>query len=529
MRIKLFIFSVVLMLICSFIVTAQAQTEHSADDGHDHAAHAAPEPATCSEGHDHASEDHSGHGHEEEEIALSPQQQKVSGIQVQTAGPGNLNKSISLSGEVTLNSDSLVNHSSRASGIIVELNCSPGDYVRKGEVLAIIDSSELGQAKSEFYEIFNEVGCCAIDLQRFKNVAANATKLLNTLAKMPEISSLQKMQFGDMADYGAELLKAYAEYIINNKNFQRKSRLFKDKIVSENDYLISQNNYEKAMAEYFATRDNASFELKQKLLELERLMKVSEFKLRTAERKLQLLGLSHEEINRIRAHGAEIQATCTEPGCSDCSLNGKNHSLHTADTTFSQIAVKAGRSGTVTFREANLGEEVESNKTIFTVADTSNLWAILQASLKDSSLIKPGMEVTMQAPDGSITMGRVLLISPIVDEKTRTVAVRVALNNESRRWLPGSFITGKIKIAAENLAVLISRHAVQVIDGKSVVFVPTEHGYKVQEVKTGREDDSNVEIKSGLQAGQKYVNEGAFALKSVKITSTMDSHAGHGH
>ncbi len=529
----------ILALLATMIlmIAATAQEPQHSDNKHTHSSHQQQEVhdhKNCSHEHENqknpGEQDHGGHDHDgHDEIELNPKQLKLAEIKLEKAGSGSLDKSITLSGEVALNSDSLINHSSRASGIVIEIKCSAGDYVRKGDLLAIIDSAELGQAKSEFYEIFNEVGCCLIDLTRFRTVAANTNRLLAALDKMPEISSLQKLKFGDMSDYGAALLKSYAEYIISGKTFRRKEKLFKDQILSENDFLQAQNSYEKALAEYFATRDNARFEVKQKLLDLERLVKVSEFKLRTAERRLQLLGLSPDEINEIRAHGAAIQESCTDPDCRDCAANGKNHSHLNQDPDFSKVFIKAGRSGTVTFRDVNPGEEVESNKTIFTIADTSNLWAILQASLKDFSLIEPGMSATMEAPNSTITIGRVLLVSPVVDEKTRTVSVRVALNNEEKQWLPGSFLTGKISIAEENLAIVVNKNAVQQLNGKTVVFIPGEHGYRIQQVITGKQDDSKIEIKSGLTPGQKYVSEGAFALKSVKLTSTMDSHAGHGH
>ena len=523
--------SILIIATLSFFASATAQHNHEEhNDGHDHSSHS-PAPAK-------PVEDHSGHNHQEDghdghdahnEVILNQQQIEVAGIKTATAGPGSLDHIISLSGQINLNADTLINHVSRADGIVIELNVSEGDYVRKGEVMALIDSAELGQAKSEFYEIFNEVGCCAIDLQRFKIVSTNASKLLDALEKLPEISSLQNAKFGDMADYGAQLLKSYAQYSISKKNFQRKNRLFQSKIVSENDFLSAQNEYEKAMADFFASRDNARFELKQRLLDLERLMKVNEFKLRTAERRLQLLGLSFEEINKIREQGSKIQETCTDPNCKDCIPGSASHSRQAQDSTFSQIAIKAARSGTVTFRNLSLGEEVEKNRILFTVADTSNLWGIFQASLQDVSMIRQGMEVTIKSPDRFETIGRVLMISPVVDQKTRTISVRTALNNDSGRWLPGNFITGQIKIAADNLPVVINRSAIQTVNGETVVFVPNDHGFNMQEVETGREDGERVEIKSGLKAGQKYVSEGAFALKSVKITSTMDSHAGHGH
>lgn len=497
----------ILLFVYVFSFPASLQSQHDHDHGHDH-------------GHD------SCDGHDE--IVLNQQQLKVAAIKAATASSGSLDKKILLSGEIKLNSDTLVNHVSKAPGIVVELKAGIGDYVRKGDILAVIDSAELGQAKSEFYEIFNEVGCTLTDLQRFRDVAANTTRLLDLLEKTPQISDLQKTKFGDMSDYGAKLLQSYAEFIVSRKAFQRKDQLHKDKIVSENDFLSAQSTYEKAMAEYFSNRDNARFELKQKLLDLERLMKVNEFKLRTAERKLQLLGLSHAEITEIRAQGAKIQQDCTSPDCKDCALYPQNPA-HARDDGFSRVMVKAGRSGTVTFRDLSLGEEVEKNRILFTVADTSNLWAELKASITDYPLIKPGMPVTMQAPDGFQSIGKIILVKPTVDEKAQNVAVRVALNNETSRWLPGSFISGSISIAAENVPLLVQRNAVQIIDGNSVIFIPTQHGFSMKKVKTGREDAKHIEILEGLNAGEKYVVEGAFTLKSMKVTSTLDPHAGHGH
>ncbi|GAB4280713.1 MAG: hypothetical protein Kow0029_25460 [Candidatus Rifleibacteriota bacterium] len=530
--------STIILTILSFVLNisgmAAAQTHHNhethASCDQDHEGH---------EGHNHEHEAHSvsekdhdeheGHDHNHDLIMLSPEQLKYSGIKIETAGPGNILKEITLTGEVSLNQDTLIHHVSRAPGIIAHLYASVGDYVRKGDILAIVDSAELGQAKSEFYEIFNEVGCCNIDLKRFKEVAGNTGKLLAKLEQMPEIESLQKTHYGDMSDYGARLLKTYTEFMISSKTFQRKGNLYKEKIISENDYLAAQNAYEKALADYCAARDNSRFEIKQKLFDFEKLLKVNEFKLRSAERKLKLLGLSSEEIEEIRAHGAEIQNICVDPVCKECRINPNSSSWHETDNSFSQLAIKSARSGTVTYRDASLGEEVEKNKVLFTVADTSALWAILQAPARDYPLIKQGMEAIIQSADGIETYGRVILVNPVIDEKTRTVGVRVALNNDSGRWLPGSFVTGKIKIAADNLPVVIDRRAVQTIEGSNIVFVLAGKGFKAQKVKTGKEDSRNVEIISGLKAGDRYVSEGSFTLKSIKVTSGMDAHAGHNH
>jgi cobalt-zinc-cadmium efflux system membrane fusion protein len=502
-----------LLLLSPLTLQLGAQDDHS---GHDHAA-----TTTYNDGHDH--------GNEAGAIQLASEHADSYSIKIETAKTGSIKKEIQLSGEIKINENKLVHHVSRATGIISEINVSTGDYVRKNEVLAIIDSAELGQAKSEFYEIFNQVAISNAELRRFTTVAANTERLLDYLKEQPEIASLQKNKFGDMGDYGAELLKSYAELSISNKNFKRKERLFKDKIVSENDFLNAQNNFEKALANYAAARDNISFEIKQRLFDYEKSMKVYEFKLRTAERKLQLLGLTAKEINKIRTHGAEIQNTCLDPACPESGVSSGNHSHKINDNSFSQLQIKASRSGTVIFRNAGQGEEVEKNKILFSVADLSSLWAVLQVSARDYPLIRQGMEVTIQSADGMLSNGRVLLLYPVMEERTRSVGIRVSLNNDNGKWIPGSFVTGHIKIFAENLPVVVPRNAVQSVNGQKVVFIPASTGFNPVDVVTGKEDSENIEIRSGLHAGQKYVAAGAFILKSIMLTSGMDPHAGHGH
>ncbi|MGM0600419.1 MAG: efflux RND transporter periplasmic adaptor subunit, partial [Candidatus Rifleibacteriota bacterium] len=518
---------------------AHVGTEADEHTGHDHETHVGTE-ADEHTGHDHETHvetetdgheghDHSAHDEHSDLLVINEKQQKNVGLRIERAKKGNISKNIVLTGSIVLNADSLVNHVSRASGIVEKINVSEGDYVRRGDVLAIIDSAELGRTKSRFYEIFNEVGACSIDLRRFEVVARNTKKLLNRLQKRPELDFIQNVEFGDMGEYGSGLLTSYAEFLVSQKSFERKKRLYKEKIVSEKDYLQAQNNYEKAMARYFAQRDNATFEIKQKLLELQRTLRVNEFKLRTVERELQLLGLTHKEISEIRQQGHQIQQSCTEPDCKECATSPDSEAGYLKDKSFSQISIKAGRSGTVTFRDLSLGQEVQKNSILFTVANLTSLWAVLQAPSSDFSFVKPGMKVEISSASGVKTSGRVLLIKPVLDQQTRTFAIRASVDNQDRNWLPGMFINGEIDISAESLPLVIKRSAIQVVDGETVVFAPKENGFEVLPVKTGRRDDSLVEIVSGMRPGQKYVSTGAFALKAIKLTTGLDPHAGHGH
>ena len=94
---------------------------------------------------------------------------------------------------------------------------------------------------------------------------------------------------------------------------------------------------------------------------------------------------------------------------------------------------------------------------------------------------------------------------------------------------PGLFVTAAVAIDSVQAEVIVPKNAVQTIDGKKCVFTKDAHGFEPIFVNLGQSDSDFVQITSGLTPGQQYVTKGAFELKSIIATSTLDSHAGHGH
>ena len=77
---------------------------------------------------------------------------------------------------------------------------------------------------------------------------------------------------------------------------------------------------------------------------------------------------------------------------------------------------------------------------------------------------------------------------------------------------------------------MVNNDAIQVLDGKKIVFIPAERGgYQAVPVKTGLSDRHHTEIRSGLEPGARYVCTGAFELKAEIAVSALGGHAGHGH
>ena len=103
---------------------------------------------TEGDGHDH-SQGKQEHGeHDGGVVKLSAEALKSNGIEVAEAGPGKLERTITLPGEVRLNADRVAHIVPRVSGMVREVRKNLGDAVTAGEVIAVLDSRELADAKA---------------------------------------------------------------------------------------------------------------------------------------------------------------------------------------------------------------------------------------------------------------------------------------------------------------------------------------------------------------------------------------------
>lgn len=184
--------------------------------------------------------------------------------------------------------------------------------------------------------------------------------------------------------------------------------------------------------------------------------------------------------------------------------------------------------GTIIEMHMTQGELIGTEAHAFTIADLDKVWVILSVYQKDINKIRVGQNAKVSI--GSIDndeLGKISYLSPIVDEKTRTASARVILNNRSGKWRPGMFVTAKAYVSESKAQVVIEKIALQSIGDEPVVFVKEGEGFAPQIVKVGKENDDNVEILSGLEAGQQYVSKGAFTLKAEVLKESFGG--GHGH
>lgn len=219
---------------------------------------------------------------------------------------------------------------------------------------------------------------------------------------------------------------------------------------------------------------------------------------------------AHQEAKiRLNLAAQKMRAAGQEPG---------NAASGSSYTLASSIA------GRVIRRDLTLGAYVDTTHTAFEIADTSLLWLEAAIPASDLPAIAEQQEATVSSGDVHAT-GTVIFISPTVDAATRTAKAVVALSNPDGTWRAGTFATATMptKIKAEGLSIPIT--ALQTIEGKTAVFVKTDEGFTLREIKAGAKSGERMIIESGLNEGEMVATDNAFILKA----ELGKSEAGHEH
>lgn len=198
-------------------------------------------------------------------------------------------------------------------------------------------------------------------------------------------------------------------------------------------------------------------------------------------------------------------------GLSLADLKGDNHKKPL-------LPVRSPISGIITEKHAIVGELSDPSKSLYTVADLSLVWVMVDINEKDIAKVHKGQAAIVSVgafPDQKLK-GRITYIADHVDEATRTVKARVAVANPGRKLKPEMFATVELALAADAPPVLaIPEDALQELDGKKMVFVAeNEAEFAARQIQTGRATNGMIEVVDGLKEGERYAVKGAFILKS---------------
>jgi cobalt-zinc-cadmium efflux system membrane fusion protein len=197
----------------------------------------------------------------------------------------------------------------------------------------------------------------------------------------------------------------------------------------------------------------------------------------------------------------------------------------------SGFTLQAPVTGTVIERAAVLGQMLDPSKPAFRIANLSSLWLTVHAFERDAVRISRGASARISFPalPGEVFRGSVTLIGGEVSKESRTVPVRIEVQNRGSRLRPGMSATAAVPVGSAATTVLaVPVASVQRVRNEWCVFLPKDNGvFEIRKIGRGRDLGGEVEVLTGLKPGETIVVDGAFLLKS-HAEKREAGHGGHG-
>jgi cobalt-zinc-cadmium efflux system membrane fusion protein len=226
---------------------------------------------------------------------------------------------------------------------------------------------------------------------------------------------------------------------------------------------------------------------------------------KASEQMLHVLGLTEEDMAEMREsqHGANA----------------------------GRLSIRAPVTGTIIEKHAVIGETAESGKDLMLLSDLTTVWVWANVNSRDLGKLlaaeKRGpvsVEIAVAAFPDRRFKGVLDYVGTTMNEQSRTVKVRVTVDNSGLELRPGMFCEASISLGngQPDDVLAVPRTAVLSDEGKSFVFKYWKDDYFVrQDVRQGRDFFGMVEINNGLQAGDTIATDGAFLLKSDVLREKM--------
>ncbi|MBZ5582491.1 MAG: efflux RND transporter periplasmic adaptor subunit [Acidobacteriia bacterium] len=214
----------------------------------------------------------------------------------------------------------------------------------------------------------------------------------------------------------------------------------------------------------------------------------SESLLQAARRRLELWDLSQSQIDQVLKTGQPIKNV----------------------TLYSPIA------GYVTDRKAFPQLRVTPDIDLYTIVDLSRVWIMADLFEYEAPNIHAGetARVTLQAVPGRVFTARINYIQPQVDPMTRTLKVRLDMDNPGLILKPDMYANVEFHV---NIPAQLTVPVDAVLDAgeRKTVFVDRGNGFfEPRQVTTGERDGNRIQILSGLSGGERIVTSGNFLIDS---------------
>ncbi len=245
-------------------------------------------------------------------------------------------------------------------------------------------------------------------------------------------------------------------------------------------------------------------------------------------RRLLEAGIISEAIYRERESMLEEREVELRAGADQLRVLGMSESalarLNSSGQIHSEAPVTATLTGTVIERHISIGQNTQPSDDLFTVADLSHVWVVAEVPEQQVQQVNPGetVEVRIPALGDSAIHGQIIYVASIVNAATRTVTVRMTLDNPAGRLKPEMLATLVITHPPQQSLVVPVRAVIRQ-DERDHVFVRREpQRFELIPVTLGASQGDYRVVMAGLDEGEVIVAEGAFHLNNERIRRELE-------
>jgi cobalt-zinc-cadmium efflux system membrane fusion protein len=186
-----------------------------------------------------------------------------------------------------------------------------------------------------------------------------------------------------------------------------------------------------------------------------------------------------------------------------------------SNLSLTTYTVSAPISGMVLARNASVGSVASEGSPLFEIADLSSLWVDLHIFGSDAQHIRPGVPVKVtRMSDGAVVETVLERVLPGTATASQSTVARATIANADGLWRPGSAVKARITVERQPAALVVPISALQNFRDWEVVFIRVGDTYEVRPVELGKRDAKQVEVLSGLKAGDAVVTEQSYLIKA---------------
>ncbi len=420
---------------------------------------------------------------------ISAEMARLSGIETTKAAPTTLSVLQTFTGEVGLDEGKVAHVVPRLNSVVKDVIQHLGDWVQKGETLAVMESRELADAKNLHLHARKKLEPALLDLERQQLLYDNTSKMLELLNSGSNLEALDKqLDAMILGEARAQLVPAFASWKQTHAAFLRESSLYEKKISSQSDFLTAREQYQSAEARYHALREKIAYSSRLNLIEKKKAVEKLQLDVKTSREKLISLGLTREEIEQLSFD---------------------------EEQNFTRYTLRSPLSGEVIQKHLAVGEVVARNDDIYVIANLSTLWVNIAIPARHLAAVRVGQKVHIREEhQGLRTTGKLSYLGAVIDETTRSVTGRVVISNPKKIWRPGMYVSVDLVQDEIRVPVAVDVEAVQKYRDWDVVFVHYGDFYEARPVTLGQTDGNHIEIIEGLRVGEPYVSKNSFAIKA---------------